>query len=522
MRFILIVLYLLGFFPQSATGGESDGTGSGRPASFAVVIGNNEGEDLGPATLRYADDDAIAMHELLSEAGVQSRLLVSPDAETVELRRFQNGIRPTLAAVLRTVEELYAEILAAKKIGKKTELTLFYSGHGDIDDGEGFVVLDGGRLTRSLLLNKIIAASPADTNHVIIDACKSYFMVFDKGPGGERRPFNGSFGVLTTGTNLDRTGFVLSASSGEDSHEWERYQAGIFSYEVRSALRGGADANLDGRITYGELGAFVATANRGIANERFRPEFLVSPPGRVPGKLTEAVLVWNDSAGCMTVDGDAAGHYYIETEFGIRIADVHSNRADPLSVHLPPERPLFVRRADDFAEGVLTTDEAVYLSSLSMRPTTMLRKGALSVAFESLFSTPFSVDAVKRYDALFEKKAESAKAQADRPSRSKPIEYALLGVAVSSLTVGGTMSIFALDTRNNAKDAAQVDVPAMNQKIDRYNTAAIALYSVGAAAGISWLVMKLLSHKKHRSTLTVFPIISPAELSIGLGSTWRK
>jgi hypothetical protein len=47
------------------------------------------------------------------------------------------------------------------------------------------------------------------------------------------------------------------------------------SHELRSALRGAADADRDARVTYAELGAFLKVANRAIPNERFRPDFLV-------------------------------------------------------------------------------------------------------------------------------------------------------------------------------------------------------------------------------------------------------
>lgn len=520
MRTLIVVSCLILSFPLLAAGSVPEREPGEKRARFALVIGKNEPADPEQATLRYADDDAIAMHELLEEAGVRSRLLVSPDADTVALRRFRSATKPTLNAVLGAVNALHNEILAAKQSGTRTEFTFFYSGHGDVADGEGFVVLDGGRLTRSTLLDQIIARSPADTNHVVIDACKSYFMVFEKGPGGKRRPFNGSFGVTEGGKNLERTGFILSASSDVDSHEWERYQAGIFSYEVRSALRGGADVDRNGLITYGELGAFVATANRGIANPRYRPSFLVSPPGRAPIRLGDALLRWQDAAGSLTVDGTAAGHYYFETADGIRIADVHSTPAEEIAVHLPRARPLFVRRTDDLSEGVLTTAEAIRLSALAMQPATTSRKGALGIAFDSLFEVPFGAAAVKHYDTLYAKKSAEAKAQADAPSPMKPFEHALLGLSLSTLAVGGTMSILALTTRNDARDAAQTDIPAMNERIGRYNNAAISLYSVAAAAGISWLTLKLSYHKKKKQAVTLFPIISPTELSVGLGAAW--
>ena len=71
--------------------------------------------------------------------------------------------------------------------GEVVELLIFYSGHGDVDRGEGFVVLEDRRLTRTMLY-ALLARSPAAHNHVFIDACKSYFLAFDRGPGGYGPP----------------------------------------------------------------------------------------------------------------------------------------------------------------------------------------------------------------------------------------------------------------------------------------------------------------------------------------------
>ena len=122
-------------------------------------------------------------------------------------------------------------------------------------------------------------------------------------------------------SRLANTGFVLSTSSDRDSHEWERYQAGILSHELRSALRGAADADRDGRITYAELGAFLVTANSNIENPTFRPDFTVRPPDR---DLRREVLRWETSRPALRFGGagavaDAApslGHVYVESARG--------------------------------------------------------------------------------------------------------------------------------------------------------------------------------------------------------------
>ena len=523
MRWWWLVLGLTSMRLSNAEASVPDARDPDHVAKFALIVGKNEPEETGQATLRYADDDAISMHRLLQEAGIKSVLLVSPDQDTARLHDIHGTKTPTLGAVLRAFAGITSEINAARKRGQRTEFFFFYSGHGDVSEGEGFVVLDNSRLTRTDLLEKIVARSPAHANHVIIDACKSYFMVFNKGPGGERRPFDRAFGGAASGKNLDRTGFVLSASSDEDSHEWERYQAGIFSYEVRSALRGGADANRDGRITYGELGAFVTTANKGIVNPKFRPNFLVTPPGREPGNLSNSLLFWEERHGSLMVDVDAAVHFYVETSTGIRIVDVHPTRAQKLTLHLPEVRPLFIRWANDKAEGVLDTGKTVRLSSVSFQPTAVARKGALNIAFESLFSTPFGAVDVNAYEA--EETGLYAREQAkrrDAQRRLNLLRYTLFGTATGALVVGGTMSLLAMKARHDAEAGAQQEVPSMNETIDKYNTAAIVFYSVAAAAGISWLTVKLWSIRKTKRTLAVYPIVVPSGCILGLGGKFGR
>ena len=54
-------------------------------ARFALVVGNNQPPTGAAASLRYADDDAVAMHRLLTQAGVESRLLVRLDRDSRRL-----------------------------------------------------------------------------------------------------------------------------------------------------------------------------------------------------------------------------------------------------------------------------------------------------------------------------------------------------------------------------------------------------------------------------------------------------
>ena len=296
---------------------------------------------------------------------------------------------------------------------------IFYSGHGDVDHGEGFVVLEDRRLTRTMLY-ALLARSPAAHNHVFIDACKSYFLAFDgdRGPGGGREPYAGAFAGEAVPAALANTGFVLSTSSGRDSHEWERLQAGILSYEVRSALRGAADTDSDGRVTYAELGAFLTNANQRNRRERAVPPGVHgSPPGK---DLHQEVLRWGTPGqAALRVDAAGIGHFYVETTRGVRLLDAHPAAKQALLLHVPAERPLFVRRSDESAEQVVVEHVAPPIAALAPSRPEIARRGALHLAFEQLFVAAFDRGDVASYNGSSRRRMPAPASPACRRQRPR-------------------------------------------------------------------------------------------------------
>src|SRR5262249_13752622 len=140
---------------------------------------------------------------------------------------------------------------------------------------------------------------------------------------------------------LPRVGFLLSTSGAEDSHEWEAFQSGVFSHEVRSALRGAADLDGDGKVTYREAAAFIYMANRAIENERFRPRFLARAP-----RDSEVLVEHAAHQARLEVGEGARGHHFVEDRRGERLADFNPGDNGALDILLPraaEDWPLFVR-----------------------------------------------------------------------------------------------------------------------------------------------------------------------------------
>jgi hypothetical protein len=445
------------------------------PTRFAIVIGVDAAETEDVPRLRYADDDAVAMHLLFTEAGVHSSLYATLDEDT---QRRNPTVHPAGRATWAELEAAFAALERSLQDGD--ELYIFFSGHGDVSHGEGYVVLEDGRLTRHRL-RELLERTKLARQHVIIDACRSYYLAFDK-RAGKRTHLDRSIVEPEPGLP-DHVGFVLSTSSDRDSHEWDRFGGGVFSHEVRSGLRGAADANGDGVVTYAELGAFLTVANQSIPNERFRPDFLVRPPGSA---LSAPLLAWG-SAGRAIVADAPHDHFYVEDATGTRLLDAHPGPDQHLVVRLPAAAPLFVRPdSDDDDSEIVLGPEATKISDGERQPASIERKGALHLAFEQLFATPFGEHSVAEFERAWSLPAAEVDTPEPRSSSwntRRIAGWTFLGSASLGLAIQG----IALERYVTGLHASQAERHARNGQIDDLDLAAYALYGVAGFAGVTWL-----------------------------------
>jgi hypothetical protein len=379
------------------------GEGATEPRRFALVVGSNHTLDPEQAALRFADDDAARITELLSQTGVDVELvtLLDRDSQAMFPALVGRSHRPDDAGLDAAYAELAERMRAAKTEGAEVELLVYYSGHGDVGpDGQGYLTLDGGRLTRAQLFGELLSRSPADHNHVIIDACRSEQFVLSRG-----KPWKPDRADVDLGRSvqqyLDRhhlgafpnTGVVLAHSADQETHEWDRYRGGIFTHELLSGLRGGADLNGDGRIEYSELGAFVSAANHGVEDPRARLEVVVRPPAddeRRPllahGRLADQRLL-------VFRPGDQH-HYTVEDARGVRLADLRRSGEQPGYLRLPAGDVFVGRRTgpDDREEAQVHADAGgvLFAHRLGYAPAPSAARGSLDQAFRrGLFATPF-------------------------------------------------------------------------------------------------------------------------------------
>jgi hypothetical protein len=475
-------------------------------ARFAIVIGNNRAEYDRTENLRYADDDAVALDRLLRQAGVETRLFTTMDRDTQRLYPDGRPAGPPRAGPVEAgLSELFARMRLAADRGVTTELMFFYSGHGDVAGGEGYVLLEDRRVTRADF-REWMSRSPAARNHVFIDACRSFFLLFSKKAGGRRVPHQVPLVLEPEAVELANVGYILSTASDRESHEWDAIQGGILSHELRSALRGGADADLDGRVTYAELGAFLRTANEKIINPAFRPDFLIHPPG---GDLDGEVLSWDAKDAPITADLGAVGHVFVEDARGVRLLDAHPASAQTLHLHLPPERPLFICEQDGRREYALASSERVTSTALRRPPEgeATRPKGASreALALKELFETAFDASDVELYVREEDAARSAEDASRDHWRRNHLLRLATGGVALGAAAAGLTFSTLALDRYLSGAGTSQLERDRLNHDVARLNIASLVCYGVAAAAGVGWAALSVNAPEAYSVSVDVDP-----------------
>lgn len=457
-------------------------------ATFALLVGANQSVDASLAPLKYADDDATRYQELFRSLGARTYLLTRPDDNTRRLhpQAVAEAQLPTRAQFDATLKTLSADVAKAKAEGLETIVYFTFAGHGSVRDGRGYITLEDTALSGPDL-DAALGAIPATQLHLIVDACASYFLAYGRGPGGARREVTG----LRAGALADdpRVGLLLSTSSAKDSHEWEAFEGGVFSHEVRSGLYGAADADQDGIVSYREIAAFVSRANASVPNERYRPDFFA----RAPKTSASLADLRQSSAKSLTIDGAHAAHYFLETGDGVRVADLRNAPGQALTLRVPRmPGAMFLRDADAEREyRVDGPDEQIMLSMLTPDTARARARSAAHESFGKLFAFGFDAQVVAAYkDDCVLRGSETV---ADLPSAELSLKQTLgwgsIGMGAMGAALGGGLLAITPELRHEARG---VDRAEINRSRDRLQDATWASFLVGgafAAAGATLLLL---------------------------------
>jgi hypothetical protein len=376
--------------------------------TYAVVIGNNRSLGGRRPDLHYADDDAARYFELLQTlAPGNVSLLADFDRDTALLfsQTRQRAMVPTRAELLRVGAEIAQKVRAATSAGQETQLYFIFAGHGDVDQGMGFIELADSRFTSSDL-EAWLRQIPFTRAHVILDSCNSFFMLGVRKPGG-RHFATPEDDAKALASRLPNVGVFLSTSAEGEAFEWSEIQSGIFSHVVRSGLLGAADANSDGAVSYDELAGFVETATADVRNSNMRPHIFARGPFALNGtpivdlrgrsvarrfRLSDAVplrIRLRDQDGLPMLDANAEAGTSLELVLPeswakgatVERATHNQGKSEELSLYAVPEAPGVIELAS--LEPVTARGDA---------------RGPAEV-FQNLFARPYGPNAQAAYVA---------------------------------------------------------------------------------------------------------------------------
>ena len=282
---------------------------------------------------------------------------------------------------------------------------LVFTGHGNVsEDGEGYLSLQDGKLTRRSLYRDIVAPLEADFTHLFIDACHSYFMVESR--GGEWKDdaadksldeeLSRYLATRKDGSAMSRlstVGVVVSTSGTAEVHEWSRYRSGVFSHQLRSALLGAADVDGDAELTYDEVEAYLVSANAGVTNPKARINVYARPPAQ---QRARSILSLDEYANAtrLRLPVESTGRYHIEDARGLRYADFHAGVGQSTEIILlrgPVDNRQYYLRTSDRQAAVPMGDTEVESTELAFAEAPNQSRGSVEESFRvELFSVPYS------------------------------------------------------------------------------------------------------------------------------------
>ncbi len=448
---------------------------SATPTRFAVVIGNNQPLSPELGVLRYADDDAARISELLSSNGVEVELLSALDADTQRLYPdlVQQSRPPTMEVLRSTLNRLF------ERMGPDSELYFFFAGHGQVlDNGQGVIHLLDQPLSRADLYREVVARSPSRVNHLIIDACNAYFMVASRGEAAEAdyRSLVRSFVAQESLERYPNTGVIVSTVGDVEVHEWSKIQAGVFSHQLRSALSGAADADLDGAVDYREVEAFLAAANGQIADPRARISVFSRPP-----EMYQRAPLLGASPGLPTIEVPRSwtGRFSIEDDRGIRFADFNKTDEVPVRLRVVPRPHYYVRRGNE--EIRVEPGEERDLSEEAFEPIVLAARGSVEDSYGSrLFAVPFGPSFVAGFEKALEGRPMGIEETFNPAVQESQATYARIAWVSAGVTAGLALT-FELLSRDAAREFERAAGPP--ESILRYEDRANLYRGLALAAG---------------------------------------
>jgi hypothetical protein len=190
-------------------------------------------------------------------------------------------------------------------------------------------------------------------------------------------------------SDLPGLGVIISSSEHQKTHEWSRIESGVFTHEVLSGLSGPADVNLDGKIEYSELIAFVSAANREISDSRGKIRVIAKPPPR-NHSIPIVDLTTFSRVAFLTGDPSSLGHFSIDLANGERYLDANLGDMREMHVVVPLDESAYISYRTEEAMIPMDENRTIELALLDFEGKRFSARGRIENAFQKgLFTAAY-------------------------------------------------------------------------------------------------------------------------------------
>jgi hypothetical protein len=216
---------------------------------WSVLVGVNEYDDrlnYSPLTVCVKDVNAIHQHLIANKYDPNYISLITDNTDEPPSR-----------------ENILTALQASANAAEQDDLLLFYySGHGDVDENESYLVARNGHLVnlRDTAVSlarvvEIMQSSAARAKVIILDACHSGVDI-----GGKKGapPMPPEF-ISRVFEQAEGLAILASCKQGQLSYEWGIRERSVFTNYLLEALSGKADRDDKGFVT-------VQDVNRHVTN----------------------------------------------------------------------------------------------------------------------------------------------------------------------------------------------------------------------------------------------------------------
>jgi len=278
---------------------------------FAIFAGSNNGGDT-RVQLEYAETDAMAMYEVLSEIGGLS------STDTIIITD------PNTTDIYNAFEQMESRIQLEKSNSRRTEFFFYYSGHSD-DLG----ILPGGEIFDYAELRAQINSMNTDVKIAVLDSCSSGSFTRLKG-GIKKAPF-----LIDESVDTKGHAFLTSSSENEAAQESDSIEGSFFTHYLISALRGAADSTQDGTVTLNEAYNFahdetLARTTSSIAGAQ-HPSYSINLTGSGDLVLTDL----REIISSIEIDKEIDGRIFFRDDSDHLVIEFRKRAGIPVSISLP-------------------------------------------------------------------------------------------------------------------------------------------------------------------------------------------